>query len=134
MGRMDKLSCLKLDVIGKVVRLNVNDRNNSVSLITLRQQFDLFLLVVFSLKKKKTPNRLMTHLDTTVRNNRPSRSICKVVWPRSIRRSVLHCSTGYRRRNSHLKQGRIHGIRCVLARTGSSFGPKRLFCIVSTRA
>ena len=30
------------------------------------------------------------------------------------------------------KQGRIHGIRCVLARTDSSFGRKRHFCMVST--
>ena len=31
------------------------------------------------------------------------------------------------------EQGWIHGIRCVLARTGSSFSQKRHFCMVSTR-
>ena len=31
------------------------------------------------------------------------------------------------------KQGRIHGIRCVLARTNNSFGRKQHFCMVSTR-
>ena len=33
----------------------------------------------------------------------------------------------------HVEQGRIHGIRCVLARTDSRFGQKLLFCMVSTR-
>ena len=32
-----------------------------------------------------------------------------------------------------VKQGRIHGIRCVLARTEGSFGQKGHFCMVSTR-
>ena len=32
-----------------------------------------------------------------------------------------------------LEQGRIHGIRCVHARTASNFGRKRLFCRISTR-
>ena len=36
-------------------------------------------------------------------------------------------------KREELEQGRIHGIRCVLARTVSSFGQKRDFCIVSTR-
>ena len=33
----------------------------------------------------------------------------------------------------NIKQGRIHGIRCILARTDSSLGRKRHFCIVSAR-
>jgi len=36
-------------------------------------------------------------------------------------------------KRSNPKQGRIHGIRCVLARTASRFGQKRWFCKVSTR-
>ena len=32
-----------------------------------------------------------------------------------------------------IEQGRIHGIRCVLARTDSNFDQKRHFCMVSTR-
>ena len=31
------------------------------------------------------------------------------------------------------EQGRIHGIRCVLARNASNFGRKRHFCRISTR-
>ena len=33
---------------------------------------------------------------------------------------------------SNFEQGRIHGIRCVLAHTDNSFGQKRHFCMVST--
>ena len=38
----------------------------------------------------------------------------------------------HRRGETQDERGRIHGIRCVLARTDGSFGRKRHFCMVST--
>ena len=59
------------------------------------------------------------------RRKKERKEEAKMGWKEKIKREE--------RKEKRIKQGRIHGIRCVLARTDRSIGQKRHFCMVSTR-